>query len=360
MIDFFKRYIRSIKFYPAFQKFGFSQYNLYVRPFYYDEHFDLKLLLANSFQDIKYPACFEPNQAIFTEFIFPYRNPNKAYLNWLIKAKKNVSEYCLFYKKKIYDGLHFNRNLTKEGWNYSSIRFKSYVQNILFNPTYDPKTSGIREFDFNEIYESNIYSPDTKEFEALNQLYSVNSIDLKLYLGTKNFTIINSTERLLKKKLIFPYLSLKNLAFEEKISIILPDIKQDLNETIITIFNFFNVCRIYEIEGEYFIYGFEDIRTFENGFLIEIWFPRCELDEFFEIFDLLFQYLKIKKYLILTDLVKGTNLLKSVYGTLNFLDSYTPIKNLIWNKFDKKWMNHKLFNEKFEPLYPDLHYGNDK
>ena len=357
--NFFKRYINSIKLYPAFQKFGLSQYYLYFRPFYYED-IDFKLLFANSFQDIKYPACFEPNQAIFNEFIFPYRNPNKSYLNWLVKSKKNVSEYCLFYKKKFYEIIHFNRNLVKEGWNYSSIRFKSYMQDILFNPNYDPKISSIREFDINTVDENNFYGSQSQEFESLIQIYNIHSIDLKSYLGTRNYSIINSITNLLEKNLIFPYLSLKNLDFEEKVSIVLPDIKPDFNEIIIKIFEFFNVCHIYEIEGEYFIYGFEDIRTFENGFLIEIWFPRCELDEFFEIFDLLFQYLKIKKYLILTDLVKGTNLLKSVYGTLNFLDSYTPIKNLIWNKFDKKWMNHKLFNEKFEPLYPDLHYGNDK
>lgn len=76
-------------------------------------------------------------------------------------------------------------------------------------------------------------------------------------------------------------------------------------------------------------------KTFENGFLIDKWFPKCELDEFFNVFDLFFQYLEIKHYIILTDLVNGKNLLK-------------------WNVKDKIWMNHKLFNEKFELLYPDL------
>ncbi len=120
------------------------------------------------------------------------------------------------------------------------------------------------------------------------------------------------------------------------------------------------MCHIYEIEGELYIYGFEDIKPFENGFLIEIWFPKCEMDEFFEVFDLIFQYFEIKHYLILTDLVDGKQLLKSVYGNLEFLDSYNPIKNLIWNDKDKIWMNHKLFNEKFEPIYPDLLYGEKK
>lgn len=137
----------------------------------------------------------------------------------------------------------------------------------------------------------------------------------------------------------------------------LPEIKKELNEKIIKIFSFFNRCRIYETEGEYFIYGFEKEKSFENGLLIELWFPQCELDEFFNIFDLLFQYLEIKHYIILTDLVKGKTLLKSIYESLEFLKEYNPLLNLKWNEKDKIWMNHKLFNERMEKIYPDLFYG---
>ena len=355
--EFFKRYINSIKILPAFQKFGFSQYYLFFRPFFYSSpifEIDFKLLFINSFQKIKYPACIEPTPAIFGEFIFPFRAPNKSYLNWLVKSKKNVSEYCLLHKKKFYDIIHFNRNLTKEGWNYSSIRFKSYMHDILFNPTYDPKISEIREFDLNEKSESYIYGQGTQEYEDLIQIYNIQSIDIKSFLGTRQNSKISNITELLKKKLIFPYLSLKNLDFQDKVSIILPDTKQGFNEKVIKVFSFFNVCRIYEIEGEFFIYGFQQERTFENGLLIEIWFPKCELDEFFNVFDLLFQYLEIKHYIILTDLVNGKTLLKSVYGNLDFLKEYNPLLNLMWNDKDKIWMNHKLFNEKFEPIYPEL------
>ena len=31
-----------------------------------------------------------------------------------------------------------------------------------------------------------------------------------------------------------------------------------------------------------------------------------------------------------------------------------PITNLKWNEKDKIWMNHKLYTEKFEKIYPDL------
>ncbi len=356
---FFQEYIHSINFVPRFRSFNFSQYHLYIRPFDYTS-FDFRILFINSFQKIKYPGAIESNQIVFCSYLFPFRTPNKSYLNWYIKSKKKVSEYCLFYKKKFYEILHFTYNLTKDGWDYSSIRFKSYVQNVLFNPSYEPKIQSIREFDFETINDSDVYGPESKEFNALSQIYKRYSIDIKSYIGTKKYTTINYITDLLKKKLIFPYLSLKNLDFQDRVSIILPNVKKEFNEKIIKIFSFFNMCHIHEIEGEFYIYGFEDIITFENGFLIEIWFPKCEMDEFFEVFDLIFQYFEIKHYLILTDLIDGKHLLKSVYGNLEFLDSYNPLKNLIWNDKDKIWMNHKLFNEKFEPIYPDLLYGEKK
>jgi len=228
------------------------------------------------------------------------------------------------------------------------------MEDVLFNPKYEPNLSGIREFDLSEISDSSIYGPDTQEFKDLTQIYNTHSLDIKSHLGTKNYSIINAITHLLEEKLIFPYLSLKNLDFQEKISIILPEIKQDSNEKILKIFSFFNLCRIYEIEGEFFIYGFNKERAFENGLLIELWFPKCEVDEFFNVFDLLFQYLGIKHYIILTDLVKGKTLLKSVYENIDFLKEYNPLLNLKWNDKDKIWMNHKLFAEKMEKIYPEL------
>ena len=44
----------------------------------------------------------------------------------------------------------------------------------------------------------------------------------------------------------------------------------------------------------------------------------------------------------------------SVFGNLDFLKEYNSLRNLVWNERDNKWLNHKLFNENFEPQYPDL------
>ena len=159
---------------------------------------------------------------------------------------------------------------------------------------------------------------------------------------------------LLKQKLIFPYLTLKNLDLNNKIYLILPKLKSELIKVLIKIFSFFNNGFIFEIEGEYFIFDFSEEMKFENGLMVKLYLPKCELHEFMKIFDLLFEYLEIKDYIILNDLVDGTELLKSVYGGLDFLKEYNPLKNLKWNSKDKQWMNHKLFNQKFEPIYPDL------
>ena len=114
------------------------------------------------------------------------------------------------------------------------------------------------------------------------------------------------------------------------------------------------------VEGEYYIHGFKEEIKFENGMMIKLYLPDCQLDEFTNLFDLLFQYFGIDYYLILNDLVDGKEFLKSIYGNLDFLKSYNPVVNFIWNGTDKIWMNHKLFNEKFEPIYSDLFYGKEK
>ena len=278
----------------------------------------------------------------------------------MIKTRRSISEYCLFFKKKIYEIIHFNRNLRKDGWDYSAIRFKSFAQKVLFNPVYDLDTSFIREYDLDSSPESEIYGPNTSEFNSLSQIYDRHPVDIKSYLGTIKSTTIRNLRDCTKKGLIFPYLSINNLTFQEKISIVLPHVRKELNDKLIKVFSFFNRCHIYEIEGNVCIYGFEDIQSFENGLLIEIWFPKCELDEFMEVFDFIFEYCKIKHYLILTDLVDGKHLITSTFGDLAFLDLYNPLKNLIWNEKDKIWMNHKLYTSKFEPIYPDLLYGNKK
>ena len=194
-------------------------------------------------------------------------------------------------------------------------------------------------------------------FKELQKIYNWKPLDIKSYLTRRYFKIVSSINELLKKDLILPYISVKNLDLIEETTIILPNVKSELNETIKEIFSFFNIGFLYVIEGEYYIHGFEDVIKFENGIMIKLYFPDCQIDEFEKLFDLLFEYMGIDYYLILHDLVDGNNLLKNTFQSLKFLDSYNPLTNLIWNDKDKRWRNHKLFDENFKPVYPDLFYG---
>ena len=357
--NFFKNFIKSIKFIPNFQAFGLNQYFLYIRPSNIDE-IDFKHLLINTFQSIKYPTVIDDTNSFLIKYIFPYRNPNMKHLNWYLKTKLIIQEYCLFSFKKIIQIFNFNYNLNANGWNYDSNRFKIYMQNILFNPDYELDFSKIRQLNMIDPSKQNSIGSNSIFFKLLFEIYTWKAVDIKSILGTRKYSIINNITTLIAKNLIFPYISLKNLEFQDKIYIILPNVKEELNQTIIKIFNFFNYGFIYEIEGDYYIHGFAEQIRFENGLMIKIYFPQSEVDEFLKVFDLLFHYLEINNYIILTDLTSSKNFLNWIFGDLSFLDSYNPLINLKWSSKDKIWLNHKLYTEKFEKIYPDLFYGEKK
>lgn len=350
--EYFKKYVKAIKFKPSFQAFGLGQYYLYIRPININE-LDFRLLLTNTFQKIKYPAYIDDIKSFFIKYLFPHSTPNMAYINWLSKSKKGISEYCLFSVKKIHQIFHFDYNLSSKGWNLDPNRFKIYFQKVLFNPDFKVQIL-TKEFNMGNLSVSDYHGQDSPFFKDLTQIYNSNSIDIKSVLITKKKTQINSITTLLKENLIFPYLKLKNLDLKEKIYIILPNTSQEINDILIKIFNFFNFGFIYEIEGEYHVKGFDKTKKFENGLFIKLFLPDCEISDFQRLFHSIFQFLKIKKYLILNDLVDGKNLIKSIYRSLDFLESYNPLKNLKWNDKDRIWMNRKLFGENFEPKYLKL------
>ena len=349
----FNKYIKSIKFVPAFQHFGMEQFFLYLYPRDITE-LDFKILLTNTFQEIEYPTCIDTSNSFLIRYIMPYRFPTLKYVHWLTKAKKIIREYCAFSIKRMHRILHFDYNLSSNGWEYNKDRFKVYMEKILFNPNYKIKIPEIKTFNIRDKADSKHFTPKSTEYKDLSQLYNVDSIDLKTYLGSNKYVKIDQITNLLKQDIIFPYITFKNLGLQKEIKIILPNIKKELNTTFLKVFSFFNIGFIYEIEGELYIDGFLQEKKFENGLMIKLYLPKCEIHEFLGLFELLFQYLGIKHYLILHDLVDGTNLIESIFGNLDFLKEYNPLTNLKWNPKDKIWMNHKLFTEKFEKIYPDL------
>ena len=349
--DFFRTYVKSIKFIPAFQSFGLGQYYLYFYPTDLDQ-IDFKHLLHNSFQSIRYSGGVDKSNSFLIKFIWPYHDPNVSALNWLVKSKKIIREYCVFLIKKIHLIFHFTANLRDNKWNLNVGKFKNHFQNVLSNPTYQFNFPKPKEFDVGNFNNIPIFPPDSSEYKSLTKIYSRNPIDIKSYLGTKKQQVVNSIFDLLEKKLIIPYISPKNLGLYERLSIIIPDINSEFNDTLVKIFSFFNIGFIHEIEGEYFIKGFSNEIVFKNGFFIKLYLPGGKISELVDLFDKLFDYLDVEHYIILDNPVKGEHLLNSIYD--ESLKTYNPLKNLLWDEKKKVWKNSKLFGEKMEKLYPRL------
>ena len=356
--DIFNQYVDSIKLIPSFQFFGLSKYYLYIKPTNIGE-VDFKLLLLNTFEEIQFPAYIDRTHSFFISYIFPYRKPNISYINWLTKSKKEIREYCLFFIKKVYYNLHFDFNLTPNGWDLDPNYFKSFAQKILFDRSFHHRAD-FRSFNITELKSTHRYGFDSEEFQDLMKIYDNNKLTISLNELREKPSELDLIGDFTNKNLIFPYFALKNLDLQEEIHIILPSLKKDDVRTLLMIFSFFNVAIIYEIEGNFFIDGQLNEHYFEKGLYIKLFLPKLDLSLLKRVFDDIFQFFNISKYLILADLVEGKEILSSVFGNINFLNEYNPLKNLIWKRKDGKWLNHKLFTEKFEKIYPDLDYGNSK
>ncbi|TXT62583.1 MAG: hypothetical protein BAJALOKI3v1_540001 [Promethearchaeota archaeon] len=351
--DFFQQYVDHIYFIPNYQKFGFASYFLYLAPSDLNE-IDFKLLFINTFDQVNYPGYIDNSKSLFIRYIFPYRNPNISYLNWLTKSKKIINEYYLFFLKKVYQLFHFDYNIGPEGWDLNPNRFTSFYQSIMFDSNYNLKSSPIKTYQIGNLRTSEKYPPHSEEYKILRDLYTYQKQDLKTILSLRNVSDITRIERLLKQDLIFPYIDLRNLGLIETLIMVLPSVSEVIIPQIIKIFSFFNFGFIYETEGSYYIKGDKDSKKFKKGLVIQLELPDTDLGEFIQRFHQIFQYFDIENYLILNDLLDGKTLLENVYGNLDFLKQYNPLNNLEWNEKDKIWMNSKLFDEEFNFLYPEL------
>jgi len=351
--EFFTQYIDHIYFIPQYQAFGYSWYFLYILPADLGE-IDFPLFLSNIFLNVKYPAYIDRSKSFLVQYLFPYRAPNTSYFNWLIDSKRAINEYCLCRVKRIHQIFHFDYNLSSNGWDLNPLRFKSYLQNVLFNPRYHVKPSYIKTYDVDSVSPS-IFGPDSEEYEALTQLYDYPSglKDLKTILMNNYPNIIDNVEHLLRSGLIFPYTVLKNLGLIQTLTIIIPEINNKTLPKLIRIFSFFNFGFFYEVQSTHYIKGYTERKRSETGAIIEIRLPDCDLGEFISLFNDLFRYLEIDHYLILSDMVQGSPLLEHLYDD-DTIEEYNPFKNLEWNKKDNIWMNVKLFDENFSKLYPKM------
>lgn len=352
---FFHHYIGSIILLPAFHRFGISQYFLYFTPFDFAE-IDFKLLFINTFQKIRYNASINSSNSFLINYLFPYNDPNSSYLNWL-RGQNKLREYCLFKIESFSQIVQFNTNLSSEGWYFDSNTFRMYVQNILFNPSYSFRKSEVKQFPLTAESGLEYSGPNTEEFNSLMEFYTMESVNVKKRLLFNSQSIFEKISTLINNNLAYPYLTFKNLGFKENIHFLLLNIKTEVLLILKNVFQYFNLVHLYDIKGEYYIHGFDEKKTITKGLMVNLYLPECELAEFLRVFEYVFQYLKVEKYLILTDLVDGEFFLKSIIGNNRILDKYNPLTNLIWSKRKKQWSNHKLFTQEFNFLYPDLLYS---
>ncbi|TXT62256.1 MAG: hypothetical protein BAJALOKI1v1_990001 [Promethearchaeota archaeon] len=198
----------------------------------------------------------------------------------------------MFSITKAYHILHFNYNLTLNGWNLDVRHFKSFAKKVIYKQNYDLQVPSIREFDLDHISDR-YYGPNTSEYKNLKNLYSYQPEDLKRFLARKAHHKMKSFQNLFSKDLVFPYLKLKNLGFKEVFHFIIPNISKQTINSLIKVFGFFNYCFLFEIEGEFFIQNSEDIKFFEKGLYIKLHLPDCEFSEFYNVFHEIFSLLGI-------------------------------------------------------------------
>ncbi len=321
-----------------FQNFGLNQFFLYVQPSSY-HNFNIKNLLSDNFQSLKYPANLTKNSPLFIKYLIPSHNPNKHYSD-SIKSNTLIREYCSFFIKKVYQIFHIDHNLSNDGWELNSNQFKNYLQKILFDPNFTMHILNNRTFSFENLNPPNFYGPKSNEYQDFFDLYNKKPTDIKTFLGTSKTNVVNKILNLFKKDLIFPFIKLKNLNLIERMYFIIPNIKPEFHNLIRKIFNYFNFGFIYEIEGKYFIEGFPNEIQFENGLFIKFCLPEFEMNQFLNLFDLLFEYLKIEDYVILMDLINGDNLVKKIIKDFSY-KNHNPLSNLEWDNQTKVWKRLK-------------------
>ncbi|MEJ2252122.1 MAG: hypothetical protein P8Y97_20980 [Candidatus Lokiarchaeota archaeon] len=348
--DIVQQYVKSVKFVPLYNKFGFSKYILFFTSFDPDK-LDLRLLLSNTFTNVEIPCEIQDTLTMKVDFISPFRNFNDSYLNWYAKSLHNMKFYSCFMIKKIYSLFHFDINFTTKGWKLNALSFKSHIQKMLFDPAFKEYIYKLKKFNIG-VQQTEILGIHDIEFKRLTEVYpfEIHELSKKTLYFSKH--ILDSIGNLLKKGLIFPLIAVKNLDLKEKLCIGLPKVKKEHIKLFLKIFHYFNYGYIYEIEGNYYEYGKKEY-FFENGLYIEIFLPYCDLPKFKKVLIDLFAYLDYEDYFIIDDLVPGDNVIKNVFHEFD-PSTYNPLLNLEWNEIDKIWMNEKFFDEKFVPKYPDL------
>ena len=342
--SFYSRYVKTIKFIPNFAYFGFSQYYIYIDPISLAD-VNLKLLLSNTFQSIKYYKLGKNITPVLIKYIYPHHDPNSSYLNWLFNTKRVIREYYLFYITKINLFLNIEAITSPSEKEYNVAEFKKRADEIIATPRTPPylNESIIKTFDCDTTSDFSRDNPNSKPFKSLLELYGRKSSDLSSILSIgdeKRYHL----ENLLPEGLIFPYLSFKSKETLRKIDIILFNEKLTNLALIRRIFTLFPHGHIFEIKGNYFNKVGPKTKNFNNGLLIKVQIPQDKIKGFIELFQFLFKQLHIQYYKILTNAESRSDSLHIFFEDINFYTQYNPLKNFNWNENKNVWENHRVLN----------------
>ncbi|MHA1669315.1 MAG: hypothetical protein ACTSV5_01925 [Promethearchaeota archaeon] len=349
----FFSFVKSINLKAVLQEFGLQKYYLYFQATDFNAIIP-KLLLINTFTSVRFNSPRFDTYSFLIKYIFPYNNPNQAYLNWQLFSKKNINEYCLFSIRKTHEIFDFSKNITPDGWRIDHNLFLQYVQKVLFDPSYNPYNPNTKTLNFEKAHIDSYISPANPKFKDLLKIFKRKS-NIKSFWGTKKGSQLELVvQRLLKNKLIHPFLKFKNLKLRECLYFIIPNLNEEQVKILLKLFQFFNVVTISEITGEFFLNSSEELITFNKGLYIKLKLPEMEISPYIEVIIDVFDHLKIKHFIFLSELFKSEKWPNKVFKGYDLNNNYNPLINLQWNDLDKIYMNHKLFGENFTPQYPKL------
>ncbi len=342
----YSRYIKNIDFFINFSTFGLENYYLYLKPSEGNE-IDWKMLFPLGFKNLKYTASLENSNSYLFQYIFPSRNPNFSYLNWVLKSKREIDEYLSFSVKKIFSILNFNFNIGPDGFYFGYQTFEIFVQKILFDKNFNPSID-LKVFNVSKREDKNIKGKINQDFQNIIDFNGQNFLDM---IKLRHKSRLNNIKDLINKKLIFPQIKLReNTGLKFKFYAIIPNLTREQIEIITKIFNFLNYGFIYEIEGEYCFKEDDKIIKFENGLFLKFYLPDSAFNHFKKIITQLFNYFGIEHYLLFFDLVKGDLFVNNLFDKFKHPN---PLDCHLWDKNIKKWLNHKSLTNKFEFIYPE-------
>ena len=339
-------FIKKINFMPMYQMFGLEKFYLYLNPIDNDE-VDWKMFFPLGFKSLSYSNSLDDTNSYFFQYIFPYENSGLTYLNWISKSKKSVNEYIYFSIKNIIPIINSSYTITPSGFAKTFQSLELLIQKILFKRGYSIPTN-LKKFN---VSGESVHSYRGKHDKDFINIVNLFGSDIKKLINLGHKKSMDIIKDLTQKKFIFPYLKLnRNIGLLLKFCVILPELNAEQTEKIIKVFSCFNYGFVYEIRGEYYSRSRNESIPFDEGIYLKFYLQNQEIGHFKYLITSFFDFLKIKNYVILFDLVKGDIFKDKLFEKFKHPN---PFNSHLWNNIRKIWDRHKQILSPFGFNYPE-------